>query len=191
MLSNMLVIDAPINAKSYNVIRQDATHYESSTDSYLYVAILTLREELLQKLSKSCQWWQHKFSWTLFLFEFGTNVFHLFYMFTASTYPLWFDVCMVSAPLDPQIHFLGVWTRHPKNVWWHCLVKESPQSCTPFTPLKQSVKSWSREFPFLGIVLFFWWYRKIFVPKKVSESVSENLVPEKVSESVSKQFGTE
>ena len=34
-------------------------------------------------------------------------------------------------------------------------------------------------------------YRKNLVPKKVSESVSENFSTEKVSESVSKKFGTE
>ena len=84
-------------------------------------------------------------------------------------------------------------------------------------PSRQSVTSRSREFPFPGIVLFFWWYRnryrKNLVPKKVSEPVSKtfwyrkksrnrsrkNLVPKSlgisfeknlVSESVSKEIGT-
>ena len=47
---------------------------------------------------------------------------------------------------------------------------------------KQSVTSRSREFPFPGIVLFFWWYRNRY---------QKNLVPKRVSESVSKKYGTE
>jgi len=78
-----------------------------------------------------------------------------------------------------------------------------------FTCVLQSVTSRSREFPFPGICLFFWWYRnryrKNLVPKKVPEPVSKifgtekksrnryrkNLVPKKVSESVSENFSTE
>ena len=82
-----------------------------------------------------------------------------------------------------NLHFLHC------ALWWTACIflqlKDSNYTDTDmliWAGIMQSVTSRSREFPFPGICLFFWWYRNRY---------RKNLVPKKVPEPVSDFFGTE